>query len=153
MRIRQALETDAEALADVFFRAVREGPSPYSDAQRAAWLPAPPDTADFAARLAAQHVVLAEVAGAPVGFMTLDAEGYVDLAFILPTHRGRGVFRALCDAVERRARQQAATRLSTHASLMAQPAFRAVGFAVIHHETVERAGQELPRALMEKRLS
>ena len=33
---------DAAQLADVFFAAVREGPSPYTEAQRAAWLPDKP---------------------------------------------------------------------------------------------------------------
>ena len=41
-------------------------------------------------------------------------------------------------------------RLWTFASLMAQAPFQAVGFRVINFETVERAGEVLPRAEMEK---
>ena len=153
MQIRQATEGDAAALSDVFFRAVREGPSPYSAAQRAAWVPEPPAAARFAERLARKFVVLSGDAGAVTGFMTLEAGGYIDLAFILPAARGCGTFGALYAAVEAEARVWEEARLWTHASLMAQPAFAARGFVVMHHETVERAGQSLACARMEKHLT
>lgn len=153
MKIREARPEDAPALAQVFFAAVREGPSLYSQAQRAAWVPVPPEPAAFAARLARNAVVVAETSGALVGFMTLDAAGYIDLAYVLPGHQRRGVFRALLARVEVRARAEGMQRLSVHASLMAQPAFRAVGFAVIQHETVRRGGELLARAEMEKDLT
>ena len=55
--------------------------------------------------------------------------------------------------LEATARAEWEPRLWTHASLMAQPAFAALGFAVIQHETVARAGQTLSRAQMEKPLT
>ncbi len=153
MQIRKAAISDASVLADVFYRAVREGPSPYSQAQRAAWMPRPPGREAFAERLAAKQVLLGEDRGAIIGFMTLETGGYIDLAYILPAYRGRGVFRALFSEIETLARQENEARLWVHASLMAQPAFQAVGFLVMHHETVERAGQILARAQMEKHLT
>ena len=42
--------------------------------------------------------------------------------------------------------------LSTHASLMAQPAFKAMGFGVDAHESVELNGQRFDRARMSKNL-
>ncbi|WP_299826501.1 GNAT family N-acetyltransferase [uncultured Roseobacter sp.] len=151
--IRWATPQDADALAQVFYMAVRDGPSPYTEAQREAWLPAPPGGSDWAARLAAVHIAVAEVACRPVGFMTVEPGGYIDLAFILPAHHGTGLFRKLYGHVERWAREAGETRLWTHASLMAQPAFRAMGFSIIHHETVERSGESLTRAKMEKMLT
>jgi putative acetyltransferase len=153
MKIREARPEDAPALAQVFFAAVREGASLYTQAQRAAWLPEPPEPTAFAARLARNAVVVAETSGALVGFMTLDAAGYIDLAFVRPEHQGRGVFRALSARLEVLARAEGMQRLSVHASLMAQPAFRAAGFAVIQHETVQRGGEVLARAEMEKYLT
>ncbi|WP_366874569.1 GNAT family N-acetyltransferase [uncultured Roseobacter sp.] len=70
----------------------------------------------------------------------------------MPGHQGTGLFRKLYDHIEQWARGRREPRLWTHASLMAQPAFRAMGFLVIHHETVVRDGQSLARAEMEKRL-
>ncbi len=153
MQIRRAELSDAGALAQVFFRAVREGPSPYTEAQRAAWMDAPPDTKTFAERLAGQYVILCEERGRACGFMTLDESGYIDLAFILHAARGGGAFRALYEAIEAEARRQGVPRLRTHASLSAQAPFQAMGFAVMHHEEVALAGQHLSRALMEKPLA
>lgn len=151
--IRWATPRDADALAQIFYAAVRHGPSPYTEAQREAWLAAPPCGPDWAVRLAALHVALAEVDGRPTGFMSVEPGGYIDLAFILPERHGTGLFRRLYDQVEGWARDAGEARLWTHASLMAQPAFRAMGFLVIHHETVERHGESLTRAKMEKTLA
>ncbi|MEM9576387.1 MAG: GNAT family N-acetyltransferase [Pseudomonadota bacterium] len=153
MQFRKGVASDAPALAQVFYKAVREGPSPYSDAQRAAWMPHPLDPVAFADRLADKQVMLCEDRGEAIGFMTLEPGGYIDLASILPPYRGRGVFRTLYVEIEALARQENEARLWVHASLMAQPAFQAMGFLVMHHETVARAGQQLARAEMEKHLT
>ncbi|WP_298974499.1 GNAT family N-acetyltransferase [uncultured Roseobacter sp.] len=146
--LRWAAPADAPELAQVFFAAVREGPSPYSQAQRRAWLPEPPT----GERLARLETLVAESDGRITGFMTVEPGGYIDLAFVLPEHQGTGLFRKLYDCIEQWARGRQEPRLWIHASLMAQPAFRAMGFLVIHHETVVRDGQSLARAEMEKRL-
>ena len=153
MLIRKATSADAHSLAQVFYASVRSGPSPYSQAQRAAWMPHAPDPTKFAGRLSAKQVVVCEKRDVITGFMTFEKGGYIDLAFILHEHRGQGVFRALYSAIEEAGFKAAEARLWTHASLAAQPAFRAVGFLVMHHETVERAGEKLARAQMEKVLT
>lgn len=145
--IRWARPQDADPLAQVFYAAVRKGDSPYTEAQRAAWVPALPSGA---ARLMPLHIAVAEVSGRPVGFMSIEQGGYIDLAFIHPAHHGTGLFRQMYTWIEGWAAAQQEPRLWTHASLMAQPAFRAMGFLVIHHETVARNGQSLRRAKMEK---
>lgn len=152
MMIRWATPQDAPELAQVFYAAVREGPSPYTQAQRVAWLSAPPEAESWAARLAKTQVAVCEGAGKPAGFMTVEPGGYIDLAFIRPAHHGTGMFRKLYGMVEGWAVDHHEPRLWTHASLMAQPAFRAMGFLVIHHETIELNGQSLTRAKMEKTL-
>ncbi len=84
--------------------------------------------------------------------MSIEPGGYVDFAYIRPGAQGSGLFRQLFEAVLDRAKAQGDTELSTHASLMAQPAFAAMGFEIDYHETVEVDGQSLPRARMTKRL-
>lgn len=150
--IRTATQGDYDTLGALMFTAIRSGPSPYSDAQRRAWIATPKSGADWHTRLAAQNVVLALVNDTPAGFMTLCPDGYIDLAYILPTQRGCGVFRALYAAIVTHAKAQNLTRMWTHASMMAQPAFAAMGFYVVKHEVVTRAGETLARAEMEKRL-
>ena len=139
-------------IGQLMFDAIHRGRSAYTAAQRRAWLAVPNSGAAWTARLAGQEVVVLRQDGRPIGVMTLKGS-YIDLAYIAPDMQGHGLFRRLYDEIERRARASGVRRLSTHASLMAQPAFLAVGFRVIRHETVTRDGQDLPRAEMEKALA
>ncbi|MEO9652218.1 MAG: GNAT family N-acetyltransferase [Roseobacter sp.] len=153
MQIRRATKEDTDALAQIFYKSVREGPSLYTQAQRVAWMPAVPQHARFATRLAPMWVYVAAENGRVFGFMGTEPSGYIDLAFILPQYRGKGAFRLLFEATRTQAIACALGRLWTHASLTAQPAFKAMGFSVIQHETVERTGEMLQRAEMETYLS
>lgn len=150
--IRSATPPDYDRLGEIMFTAIHTGPSPYTNAQAHAWLAAPNGGPDWHRRLSQQYVVLATVNAAPAGFMTLRPDGYLDLAFILPAARGQGLFRALYTAVQTHAKAQNLPRIHTHASLIAQAPFAAMGFQLVTHETVQRAGQTLARAVMEKRL-
>ena len=150
VRERVADGHEDDALGLIMYDAIHRAQSHYSAAERRAWLPAPNAGENWTARLAAQQVCVARQAGAPMGFMTLDGD-YIDLAFVAAHAQGRGVFRALYGWIETVAHGQ--RRLWTHASLMAQPAFLAVGFRVIRHETVAQKGENLRRAEMEKTLT
>lgn len=151
MLIRPATPSDFDALGQIMFDAIHQGTSPYSEVERCAWLPTVPTGNTWHNRLASQIVIMAE-APAPVGFMTLDASGYVDLAFILHSARGTGVFGALYDQIETEARARGFVRLSTHASLLAQGPFAAMGFELLRHEHVTRGAETLARAEMVKTL-
>lgn len=152
LKIRRAQAQDADALGEVMFDAIHKGVSKYTEAQRAAWQSTPNSGAKWAERLAEQDVWLAEEAGTALAFLTLRTDGYVDMAFVRGEAQGRGLFRRLYQKLERSALDAGHRRLWTHASLMAQPAFLAVGFRVIRHESVARLGETLDRAEMEKAL-
>lgn len=153
VEIRRMQGAEANALGDVMWDAIHMGHSAYTAAQRHAWLPAPLQGAKWADKLAGQRVWVAVERDAPVGFLTLADAGYIDLGFVRAAQQGRGVFSALLRALEDDARGAGMWRLWTCASLMAQPAFAARGFHVIAHETVQRAGETLARAEMEKVLT
>lgn len=152
VKVRKSGAADADELGLVMFDAIRSGQSSYTEAQRIAWQDQPPAGEKWAKRLGAQQVWLAEEHGKALGFLSLDRDGYIDLAFVSARAQGRGVFSALYSRLETTAVANGLTRLRTHASLMAQPAFEARGFHVIRHETVERHGENLDRAEMEKTL-
>ena len=153
MHFRNGVKRDTPRLARVFFAAVREGPSPYTEEQRVAWLPAVPAPNAFENRISGMHLVVAEDRREIVGFMGMKRDGYIDLAFILPQSRGQGAFRHMYEMIEHDARQDGLERLWTHASLMAEPAFRAAGFSVTQQVNVHRSGQTLARVEMEKILT
>ena len=134
------------------FDSVQLGHSLYDAQQRSAWVPEPRKDEAWSKRLAHQHIILAETSTDIAGFMTLRADGYVDLAFIRSQYRGAGLFRRLYRQIEIKAKAFKLKRLTTHASLMARPAFAAMGFSVIEPETVEIKGVSFERFAMEKRL-
>ena len=147
-----ATPTDAAELADVIFDAVRNGPSKYTPAQRAAWVPERRRGAEWESRLAAKDIAIGRDRIRILGFMTIEGGGYIDFAFIRPEAQGSGLFRRLFDMVQERARAADEARLWVHASLMAQPAFAAVGFSVVEHQIVQIGDQDFKRAMMEKPL-
>lgn len=151
--LRSAAPSDYDDLADIVFDAVRNGASKYTQAQRVAWVKERRGGEEWAARLAGQLIVIAHDGGRAVGFMSLASQGYIDFAFIRPEAQGTRLFRRLFDIIEDRALLQNEPRLWTHASLMAQPAFAAVGFTVIEHQVVQIGDQHFDRAMMEKAIS
>ena len=84
--------------------------------------------------------------------MSLAESGYIDLAFIRPSSQGTGIFRKLYESIEKLAMQNGIRRLWVHASLMAQPAFTAMGFSITKKEVVQVGDQSLDRFEMEKRI-
>ncbi len=151
--IRKATVGDYDAISDVMFDAVRNGRSEYTEEQRRAWVSQPRNGTSWTERLESQTILVAIRAGQIVGFMSLAANGYIDFAFIRPSAQGTGVFRPLYEAIEKLAQRNEETRLWVHASLMAQPAFDAMGFTITKKETVEIGDQTLDRFEMEKLIS
>ncbi|MFW2542117.1 GNAT family N-acetyltransferase [Primorskyibacter sp. 2E107] len=143
--------SDFDALGLVMFDAIHAVPSPYSAAQRLAWLPRAHSGPDWAARLCAQRVAVLDQGG-PRGFATLRADGYLDMIFLAPEARGQGHFRGLMTMLTQEAENQKMPELTTHASLAAQGPFLSLGFELVCHETVSRDGQTLARAYMRRPL-
>ncbi|MCL2914059.1 GNAT family N-acetyltransferase [Shewanella corallii] len=148
--IRRANCDDYDAIADVMFNAVREGHSEYTEEQRQAWVPERRSGTDWIARLDSQEIMIAVNANQVVGFMSLAAKGYIDFAYIRPSAQGTGLFRRLYESIETLSLQNGLTRLWVHASLMAQPAFSAMGFAITQKQVVQIGEESFERFEMEK---
>lgn len=150
INIRKGNVSDWDGLAGVFHTAVRDGALRYTEAQRVAWSPASRAGPDWSLRMARQNVKVAEIGAALAGFMTLEMNGYLDCAYIMPDYQGRGLFRRLYVLLEAEAAASHTKRIHTHASLHACPAFEAMGFTTIKPETVSFGDIYLPRFHMEK---
>ncbi|WP_453961487.1 GNAT family N-acetyltransferase [Amorphus suaedae] len=144
---------DADHLARIFFCAVHEGTRDhYSFAQRMAWAGPTVDLDAWRHRVGGLTGFVAERDGEPIGFMTIDAEGYVDLAFVLPSAAGSGVGWRLHEAVEAKARALGAQEMTTQASKAARPFFERQGWSLIAEQSVERRGVRLTNYRMRKAL-
>ncbi|WP_265564251.1 GNAT family N-acetyltransferase [Sphingomicrobium arenosum] len=148
---RWASPADDILLGEIMHDAVRNGRSHYSEAQRAAWVPAPRKGPEWSQRLAAQDVLIAEDESEALGFMSLERDsGYLDFAYIRPAAQGTGLFRELLTRILARGRARGFEKITVHASLMAQPAFAACGFEVTQEEEVSIADQRFRRFAMER---
>lgn len=153
IRTRPLSADDAEAAAVIYFDAVHKGTADvYSDAERKAWAGSAPDPIAWHYKL--QHIegIAAESDGVMIGFMTLDAGGYIDLAFVRSDHARRGVGRSLYQWVEARAAAAGIERLTTEASKKARPFFAALGWQIDQEQVVIKDGVGLTNFKMSKRL-
>lgn len=149
MRVRAYRPEDRTAKALVFYRAVREGTAPFYDvAQRAAWAPScDPDWAEPDPQLD-QWCWVAEDDRGLTGFMSLDHEGYLDMAFVLPEVMGKGVAQALYGALVDHARAKGLTRLTVRASHLARRFFEKQGWRIDAAEDFAVDGQTYETFLM-----
>ncbi len=151
--IRPYRAGEAEALHGVFFKTVREGTaSHYSERQRRAWAVTDKMPDQWNARLGDQFTLVATVEGRIVGFMSLRHGGYVDLAYVLPEHKGFGIGTQLYDGIEAEANNRGEPKLTTEASHLARPFFKRQGWTEIEKQIVERHGVTLENFRMEKLL-
>jgi putative acetyltransferase len=148
--LRWASRADYPTVADVIYDAVRNGPSLYSEAQRQQWAPERRSGPEWVERLDSQAVILAEDETGVIGLMSLADGGYIDFAYIRPHVQGSGIFRAMFGKIAARASESGQMRLWLHASLMAQPAFAAVGFRTLEKEIVAIGTEQLERFVMER---
>ncbi len=150
--IRMANASDYPTLAEIMFDAVRNGTTRYTEQQLLAWVPTVRSGQQWEDRLDAQRIFVASSPAQMIGFLSLAANGYIDFAYVRPSAQGMGVFRRMCKSLEILSLNAGETRLWTHASLMAEPAFRAMGFCTTNEETVEIGDQKLRRFVMEKQI-
>lgn len=153
IQYRWATQSDYNDLGDIMHDAVRNGDSRYNEAQRQAWVPEPRRGSEWDQRLSEQSIAVAVSEQMVVGMMSLSPNGYLDLAFIRPAYQGSGIFRRLFAMLLEFADEQCISEISVHASLMAQPAFSAMGFDIVKKETVALGDQDFDRFEMQMMLT
>lgn len=153
--IRRFAPEDAEAVASVMFRSVRQGAlSDYTPEQARAWLPGPPTLQRVQALAEDGRLFLVATAddGAVVGWADMTVDGYIDHLYCAPQVIGEGVGSALYEALEQHARQRALHQLTVHASEPARRLFTARGFTTDRRQDLERHGVQLHNYVMHKDL-
>ena len=127
--IRRYRPEDALATRKVFVDAVRIGAAGrYSEAERADWVPDPALPEGWSDWLAGHVTVVADEDGQVTGFFMLEADGYLNMAFVRPDRMGKGLADRLYTALLDEARAIGLTRLNVLASRYAQGFFRRHGW-------------------------
>lgn len=127
--IRPFRLSDAQPTRDVFVRAVREGAATrYSAEEIAAWLRDPAMPEGWGDWLAGHITFVAEEAGGITGFMMLERDGYLNMAFVIPEVMGKGTADRLYAEILGQARALHLPRLTVFASRHARRFFARHGW-------------------------
>jgi len=155
MTLRDANAADAAVLATIYHDTIhRVNCRDYTPAQCAAWAPpASREPEGWIAKQQSRKTLVVEVAGEVVGFGELEPGGHIDCFYVHHAWQRRGVGRMLLRGLEQAARQEGVERLHLEASVTAQPFFLAHGYQIVRHQHVERRGERLANAVMEKSLA
>lgn len=153
LSIRNYLPRDASPITDLFYAAVHAiDPVVYSEDQKEAWAPTPPDYTSWQIRLAKTQPSVALVYNKVVGFVELDADGHIDCFYVHPDHQRKGIAQVLFTHLLTDAKSRGIPRLYVEASKVAVPFFRKNGFVMVSENQVERRGQVLVNFSMELKL-
>jgi putative acetyltransferase len=156
MEIRPFRDSDAPALAAIFFTSVREiGGRHYTADQVAAWAPGVPDAADFVRRASDGRAFLVAIGedGRPIAYGDLEADGHIDHIYCSPEGAGRGVAGQVYEELERIAKSAGINVLFVEASEPAKRFFEKRGFELIGRNALELNGVEVHNYRMRKALS
>jgi putative acetyltransferase len=127
--IRRFRPQDAAGTHDVFVTAVLVGAAArYTRAELDAWIPDPAMPEDWAGWLDGHFTAVADEDGRITGFMMLEADGYLNMAFVRPDRMGTGLADRLLAAILEEARRLGLPRLTCIASRHAQSFFARHGW-------------------------
>lgn len=152
IQIRTYRPSDLPEILNLFRETVHAvNAKDYTKEQLNAWAPETLDAEKWQATLSRNHTLVAIINNEIAGFADIDASGYFGHLFVHKNHQGRGVAKALADAIEANAVAQGFTIITVAASITAKPFFESRGYTVLKQQSVERLGQVLTNYLMEKR--
>jgi putative acetyltransferase len=151
--VRRYNPSDLASLISLFRDTVRKiNRRDYTDQQVLAWAPDDIDPQQWTRRFANKAVRVAELEGAPVGFVEIARDGQIDMLYVHADHQGEGIATALLRSAEAWARTRGLARLFTEATITARPFFEHRGFRVIAPQRVIRRALEFLNYRMDKLL-
>ena len=151
--VRRYVPNDLAGMIALFRDTVRRvNRRDYSQQQVMAWAPDEIDARKWTHRLDNKAVWVADLDGAPVGFIDVARDGLIDMLYVHADHQGTGIASRLLRVVEASARSRGLLRLFTEASITARPFFEHRGFRVIAPQRVMRWAQEFVNYRMDKQL-
>jgi putative acetyltransferase len=151
MIIAEYSGTNLEEITNLFHRTVHAiDPSIYSEKQKEAWAPKPPEYLKWDQRLRCVKTYMACDNGKIVGFMSIGPPGYIDYFFVDPDHQGKGIGKDLYYHIERFAQDRYRKKLIVEASKVARPFFERMGFILLSENQVIVNGQTLTNYTMKK---
>jgi putative acetyltransferase len=125
----------------------------YNDEQIKAWISGIENTERWQGILTQQYVLVAEDKQGIVGFGSLDKGNYIDMLYVHKDRQKQGIAYQLYTKIEKEAKRQKQTFLTSDVSLTAKSFFEKMGFNTISQQTVVKQEIELINFKMTKRLT
>jgi len=124
----------------------------YNSAQLDVWAPEEIDMDMWDKSISNNYTVVVETNGLIIGFGDLDDTGYFNRLFVHKNFQGQGVATIISNELEKYAKQNGITVVTTEASITARPFFEKRVYRVVKMQRIERKGQTLTNFLMKKHL-
>jgi putative acetyltransferase len=144
MEIKQYNSVNYEEIADLFHDSVHAIDSAvYSEEEKEAWAPTPPDYKFWKQRLETKKPFVAVKGEVIVGFIELESNGHIDCLYVHKDHQGQGIASSLLKYALHSALDMDINELHLAASKIAKPFFTQHGFIVRQSNQVKLRGQTL----------
>ncbi|MDR3286183.1 MAG: GNAT family N-acetyltransferase [Prevotellaceae bacterium] len=125
----------------------------YNDEQIKAWISGIEDTERWQGILTQQYVLIAEDKQRIVGFGSLDKGNYIDMLYVHKDRQNQRIAYQIYNEIEKEAKRQKQTFLTSDVSLTAKSFFEKMGFNTISQQTIIKQGIELINFKMTKVLT
>lgn len=153
MTLRPYHSEDCPLLASLFFDTVHTiNRKDYTPSQLDVWATGNVDIAAWNQSLTAHHTIIAEINSVIVGFGDIDDSGYLDRLYVHKDYQGQGIASSIVNDLEQYSLTCGASRISTYASITANPFFLNRGYHTLRENIVLRGNVELINYYMEKEL-
>ncbi len=152
VHIRQAEPDDLENILHVFRESIQGiAIIDYSTEQIEAWS-SKSDQKKWIDRINEQHFLLCETDGVLAGFSSITKSGYLDLLFVHPDYKGKGIATRLLSQIETAAKSFACEQIESDVSITAKSVFLVMGYQVVSEELVQAGDEMLKNFRMIKKL-
>jgi GNAT superfamily N-acetyltransferase len=125
----------------------------YTPEQIERWVEKHADPEEWVLRLKGTNPFVVAVAGTPVAFGELEANGHIDFFYCHPDHVGQGAGALLFKAITAEALRLGLSTLHAEVSVTAQPFFTKMGFQIIEERAPIICGAPAKQFIMSKQIT
>lgn len=152
MELRMYRKEDLEEVVQLFYETIRNvNRKDYSKEQVEVWSNRCDHLKENGAFFKRLYTIVATEGKQIIGYGNIDKTGYLDHLYVHKDFQSQGVATAICDELERYAKEMQAAKICVHASVTAKPFFVKRGYTVEQEQQVELDGVKLTNYKMEKK--
>lgn len=150
MFLRKYTTIDCKYLAELFYETVHHvNTKDYTKEQLDVWATGNVNINEWDKTFLEHFTIVAVKNEIIVGFGDIDKTGYLDRLYVHKDYQRKGIASAICDELEQTVKGK---KITTYASITAQPFFEQRGYKTIRKQEVNRKGVTLTNYVMEKQI-